>query len=371
MLRFFTPRRLAILALAALALPFALAGCGDSVRSVDPSITYPGFEGTYHPDARLYAWPDIPTEVYEYADLGTPGPSEADTLLRVEQVYRTGPGAVQTMLLDGSAASGFEFFHAASNGGLQPMRDYVVNSPRKWLDSHWELYELTDSSPTGYAPSTYVARGLLAGTSTSASPLSNAAQLTASTTKSLVYTGSLFPQRADSNFTMSWLPVTGAVGYWIHVYQFRSDALGQEYIESGTPRPIWNGKVRDQFVGYVAAPATEYKLGTAGAQVVTYKPPIAGQVYVVRVTAIDGNGQVIACPGTDFSRLTVSADGSILNVTGASFSIIQFEGGWRIFSLGASLVNPGGTPSAPNLSRLPAGTSALAPALFPGTHGRR
>lgn len=364
MFRFFTPRRALFLALAALALPFVVAGCGNTISNVDPSLTYPDFQGTFNPDARLYGWPDTPTEIRYFADLGTPGPSQGDTLLEVETRYRTGPGAVQMMLLDGSAASGFEFYRAASNGGLQPMRDYVVNAPRKWLDSHWELYELTDTSPSGYSPATYVARGLLAGYATTASPLTNETQLATTTTRTLQYTGALFPARADSNFTMQWTPVTGATGYWLHVYQFRSDALGDEYVLSGTPSPVWNGKVRDQFVGYVAASTTQYKLGTPGALVLTYKPPISGQVYMVRVTAVNAQGQVIASPGTDLSHLTVSSEGAILNVTGAGFAIFQEEGRWRIFSLGAAIVNPGGTATGPNRAIRPPG--ALGVTLYPG-----
>lgn len=348
MTRFFTPRVLLALALAALALPVALAGCSRKITSADAG--YMQLEGVPDPDAQLMVWPDTPTEVRYFADLGTPGPSESDTLLDIVTVHRSGPGVVQSMLLDGGAASGFEFFRRATNGGFQPMRDYVVNAPRKWLDSHWELYELTDGHPSGFSPPTYVARGLLAGSTTSNSPLTNAAQLTATTTASLVYSGALFPARSDTNFTMSWGAVPGAAGYWVHVYQFRPDATNDELIASATPSPVWNGKVRDQFVGYVAAPATSYKLGTPGARVLTYKPPISGQVYLVRVTAVDAQGQVVAYSGTDLSRLDVDVEGRILNVTGAGYEVVQEEGRWKVFSLGASPVNPGGVATGPNFA---------------------
>lgn len=364
--RFLHPRALLVLALAALALPAALAGCSKKITSVDAGYTQ--LEGTPDPDAQLMVWPDQPIEIRYYTDLGTPGPSEADTLLAVEQTYRTGPGAVQSMLLDGSHSSGFEFFRRAANGGFEPMRDYVVNAPRKWLDSHWELYELTDTSPSGFSPATYVARGLLAGSTTRNSPLTNAAQLAGATTRSLVYTGNLFPARSDTNFTMSWGAVTGATGYWIHVYQFRPDASTNEVIASSSPSPVWNGKVRDQFVGYVAAPATSYKLGSAvdGVRVLTYKPPISGQVYLVRVSAVDANGQLIATSGTDLSHLTVSPDGRIENVFGASYQVVQEEGRWKIFSLGASAVNPGGVATGPNFAMPAPGGGTIHAASRPG-----
>jgi len=368
MTRFFTPRVLLALALAALALPVALAGCSKKITSADAGYTQ--LEGIPDPSAQLMVWPDIPTEVRYYDDLGTPGPSESDTLLEVVKVYRTGPGAVQSMLLDGGLASGFEFFRRASNGGFQPMRDYVVNAPRKWLDSHWELYELTDTQPSGFSPPTYLARGLLAGSTTANSPLTNAAQLTATTTASLVYSGALFPARSDTNFTMSWGAVPGAVGYWLHVYQFRPDASNDELIASATPSPVWSGKVRDQFVGYVAAPATSYKLGTPGANVLTYKPPISGQVYLVRVTAVDGQGQLIAFSGSDLSRLTVDADGHLQNVTGAGYQVLQEEGRWKVFSLGASPVNPGGVATGPNFALPGPGGGTMYAGTQPGAGSR-
>ncbi|MCC6349458.1 MAG: hypothetical protein IT347_07695 [Candidatus Eisenbacteria bacterium] len=365
MTRFLTPRVLLALALAALALPFALAGCARKITSVDAAYTQ--LEGTPDPEAQLMVWPDMPTYVYYYLDRGTAGPSESDSLVSTESVYRNGPGAVQTMLLDGGNGSGFEFFRRASNGGFEPMRDYIVNAPRKWLDSHWELYELTDSRPSGFSPATYMARGLLAGATTTRSPLTNPARLTGATTSSLVYTGQAFPAKADSNFTMSWGAIAGAAGYWLHVYQFRPSALNAEYVLSGTPRPVWNGLVRDQFVGYVAAPATSYKLGSpTGARVLTYSPPISGQVYLVRVTAVDADGQVIAWIGSDFSGLRVDAEGHVQGVFGGSFMVSQEEGRWKIFPLGANAVNPGGVATGPNMIRMPDGST-----LYTGSDARR
>lgn len=349
MLRFFTPRRLVILALAALTLPIALAGCSKKVTSVDADYTE--LEGTPDPLAQLYIWPDVSTEVHYYDDLGTPGPSESDTLLGVERVYRSGPGVVRTMLLDGGLGSGFEYFRRSPNGAYAPMRDYVVTMPHKWLESHWELYELTDTHPSGYAPATYQARGQLEGVPTTTSPLSNAARLTTTTENTMVYTGNPFPARADTNFTMSWAPVAGAAGYWMHVMQFRSTATTDEIIQSATPAPVWNGRVKDQFVGYVAAPTTSYKLGGPGALVLTYTPPISGQNYLVRITAVDAQGQVIAFIGTNLDDIRVDAEGHILGSTGGGFGTIQGDGFWRIFPLGCAIVNPGGVSGAPNMVR--------------------
>jgi hypothetical protein len=264
---------------------------------------------------------------------------------------------VRTMLLDGGLGSGFDYFRRSPNGAYAPMRDYVVGLPHKWLESHWELYELTDTRPSGYTPATYQARGRIEGVATTSSPLSNEARVTGPTLNTMVYTGEAFPARSDTNFTMSWAPVTGAVGYWMHVMQFRSTATTDELIQSATPAPVWNGRVKDQFVGYIAAPATSYKLGTPGAMVLTYSPPLSGQNYLVRITAVDAQGQVIAFIGTNLDNIRVDAEGHILGATGGGFGTVQGDGFWRVFPLGAAVVNPGGTSGAPNMARTADGFS--------------
>jgi hypothetical protein len=317
-----TPRRIALFAIAALALPVVLSGCAKKITSADAG--YVKLEGTPNPDARLTVWPDQPNTRWFYTDLGPPGPSPEDTLLLRASVYRSGPGAYQVLLLDGSDASGFEMFRRASNGGFEPMRDFVLNSPRKWLDSHWELYQLTDGAPSGFSPPTYMGRGLLAGMTTALSPLTNPAVVAANVDTNLKYIGDINP--VDSLFTMAWEPVAGAAGYWLHVYQFRSDTGQEELVESGSPSPVWNGKVRDYFVGWVDASVNSYRLGDPGALVLTRKAPLRGQVYLVRITALNAQGEVISY------------------MTG-SRGFIQEDGRWSIFPLAGQLVNPGGHAS--------------------------
>lgn len=340
MFRFLTPRRLALLALAALALPVALAGCGKQVTSAD--ATYTTLEGVQNPDSRLMVWPNEPNTVWIWQDEGQPGPTVDDDFLKsTEHVYRGGAGTYQSMLLDGTLASGFEMYRRAGNGGYEPMRDYVLTAPRKWLDSQWELYELNDASPSSFSPPTYQGRGLLEGTVTARSPLTNAARVTAMVDTSLKYLGNVAP--IDSLFLMEWTSIPGAAGYWIHVYQFRADASNQEVVESGTPSPVWNGKVRDNLVAYVAAPATQYRFGDPGALVLTETPPIRGQVYLVRITAIDPEGQIISY------------------MAGAN-GFLQEEGQWKIFPLAATQVIPG--RHSPALAAAPARLRPGAPGTF-------
>jgi hypothetical protein len=299
--RFLTPRRLALAAVLALGAVAALTGCAKKVTTVDAGYTT--LEGRPNANSMLFAWQDSPTLVTIYTDLGTPGPSpdpdnEPDTVLTVEPNYDIGPGVVHLELLDGTQANGFQFYRRSSNGGLESLTDYVLGPVAKWLSTDWELYSFSDRTPGSWSPPTYVGRGLLGGAVTTSSPLSNIVQINpVRPTPTIVFDDVVHASRtpSDSLFPMSWNSIPGAAGYWIDVYQWKAIATVEEKLRSGTPSPVWPGNANHYFVGYVAgAGNTVYKLGSPGATVYTFKPPIRGQVYYARITAVDAAGNVIA-----------------------------------------------------------------------------
>ena len=109
-------------------------------------------------------------------------------------------------------------------------------------------------------------------------------------------------QPNDSLFRMTWTPVAGAAGYWVHVFQYRSDATQDERVRAGSPSPVFNGKVRDYLIAYVPGTTNSFKLGaTSGAEVLTRRLTIFGQVYQVRVSAVDNDGQLIGFSHGDTS----------------------------------------------------------------------
>ena len=336
MLRFFTPGRLALLALGALALPLVRAGCGKKVTSSDASYTR--VEGTPDANARLVSWPDTPTGFIEVADLGGIGPTEEDTLLAEYVVFRTGPGTQRLMVLDGTKASGYQLLRRAQNGGYEKLRDFTVQSSRKWLASQWEVYESFDYAPSGFWPPTYVGRGLVGGVATMQSPLTNTAEseMPMADLQVIDYAGNRAP--VDSLFTMEWTPVTGAAGYWIHVYQFSSAATDEEKLLSGSPSPIWNGLVNDFLVAFVPAGTTTYRYGDPGAEILLKRAPLRGQSYLVRIAAVDANGQLVGA-------------------TLGDIGFRQGDGFYDFYPVGAFTVNPGS--HAPALRPVPAGLSRL------------
>lgn len=275
---------LAVLGIAAL----ALAGCSKKITRVDSAYTQP--EGTPSADARLVIYPDVPVQIEVWGDVLPPGRGPEDTIQTVELRYLSGPGTIHGTIFDGTPASGYQVMRRESNGGFLAIEDFVLPPIRRWLQSQWEAYQFTDADPSGFSPATYLGRGVVAGVVTQSSPLTNRGLLTSGTVDTLRYLGNRAP--LDSLITMKWQPVAGAVGYWMQIYQLIGS--NAEKLLSASPAPISTVKTRENFVGYIAAPADSFKIGQTTAQIFTYVPLISGIEYFVRVSAVDSQGRMIA-----------------------------------------------------------------------------
>ncbi len=280
--------------IAAIALSALATGCAERITEVDASYTTP--EGTADGSARLMLWADTPVPISTFSDVGNPpGPSDGDVLVGIEPLYRNGQGSVVSMLIDGSDANGFQMLRRAQNGGLEPLSDFVVQPTRKWVATQWESYRLIDRTPSGYSPASYIARGLVGGAITSASPLSNEAQVTRSTVPATLQFTANTATRGDSLIQLQWAPVTDAVGYWLHVYQFRSDATQDDRLDAAAPRPVFDGRVRDNLVAFVDSSVTSYRMGVSTTGIrLAYSPALIGRQYEVRITAVGANGELLA-----------------------------------------------------------------------------
>jgi hypothetical protein len=293
-------RRIAPFA-AVILMALALAGCAKKVTNVDASYT--ALEGQPSTDARLIVYPDAPITVNTYTDNVPEGPGldgnpgEEDVILSTEQVYAA-PGVLHGLILDGTPASGYQVLRRESNGGFAQLKDYVLTPVASFLDSQWEAYVFDDTRPSGFSPPSYAGRGVVAGTVTPASPLTNVSELVSrSEIPDLRYTGktgkiNLPGESPDSNLAMSWEAVPGAAGYWIQVHQFMGGS--EEQLLAAAPAPFIPVNVRNFFVGYVAAPATEYKIGETGAVVLMRRTMLNGVEYLVRISAVNDRGELIA-----------------------------------------------------------------------------
>lgn len=323
------------------ALVVAAAGCSKKVANDQIGqllVDYP--EGTRATGAStpsdLVVWPDVPVEVEETWS------SFRDSL--VYDAYRTGFGAMQGVIVDYVQSTGYQLFRQEEGGGYRQFADFAVRAARRWADRSYyagpqgvqvlnpgQLFAFADRGPNSLALKAYVARGVISGLSSTTSPLTNRGSTPDSTTiPPLLYTGVIAPP--DSLIPMSWEAISGAASYWVHIYQKRADInSADDAIGIAQPSPVAQGQVRDLFLGHFPGAITAYKLGDpppAGSRILVYRVLPGLQEVLVRVSAVDAEGRMIASTGSLGDRDSVRER-------------IGNEDRVRKFLLGATRVTPG------------------------------
>ncbi len=284
-------RRIAALAALA-AVVLAMAGCSKNV-TVDPGYTSP--EGRYDANARLIVYGDVPIDYTSYLDIMPPGPDPTDSLLGQGQVDVL-PGARMGLILDGTPASGYQVLRRESNGGFAPLQDFVVTPAAKFLDSQWEAYPFQDLHPSGFTPPTYLGRGMVQGEITRTSPLTNLGELTLSRPVPIVIPYPVTDSTMGGPGGLRWKQVPGATGYWLQIYQYKGGALQQFY--ASAPAPMVTSQVRTYHVAYIPATPTandsiNYQIGMPGVLVLTNRVIVNNVDYLVRVSAVNAQGEMI------------------------------------------------------------------------------
>ena len=317
------PRPVTAVRLGLVLLALAAAGCAKKV-TVDQldhlPVAFP--EGRRDSLERtpsdLVVWPDIPIMVLETW-------SNGDTI--AYPARRTGPGAMQGLIVDYVGATGYQLFRhegPESAGGYRQYDDFALTPFKRYADRDYyaapqgtvvlppaQLFAFSDAVPTASSLKSYVGRAVLSGLSSASYPLTNLGE-TPDTTDipPLLYTGKTEPisdppnpnTPPDSLLELSWETIPRAAGYWVHIYQKRGDIqVSEEAIAIAQPAPIALGKVRDLFVAYFPAPITAYKLGDplpAGCRVLVYRVLQGLQEVLIRVSAVDSRGRMIATTGS-------------------------------------------------------------------------
>jgi len=297
---------------ALLALALA-AGCEKRPTGYDPNPNTP--EGVYAPDAQLLVYRNAALRVMvrDYAS------TNVDSVVVGATAF---PGSTEMpllKLLDGTAANTFEMFRRNGGGKFERTTDYDLQSEAKYLNAHYESFSTTDPAPGSFAPSSYMARGLLAGgAATHQSPLSNESRLTATDVLPITYNGDLQP--LDSLFTISWVGVPGAVGYWVHIYE--KPIAGGDRLTSSLPAPIAYITAADEFIGYrpgnSPGSSVQFKLGDTSLLTLKYVPALLGHEYYVRVSGVNSDGQIMAQTPGNLDSLNLSADLAYLAPPGYS-----------------------------------------------------
>ena len=293
----------AVLALGALALA---AGCEKRPTGFAPNPNAP--EGTPSSEARLLAYHDLalPVLARDY------GSKNIDSVKVGAQAFAGAPTMPLLLLLDGTPANSYELYRRDGGGKFQRTGDYPLQSVAKFVNVGYEAFFSTDPTPGTFAPPTYLGRGLVDGVASHASPLSNEGRLPLLDVQPITYNGEHEP--FDSLFVVSWVGVTGATGYWIHIYE-KPIASGERLLSS-LPAPIAYVTAGDLFLGFRAGNnpggSVQFRLGDTGLLTLKSRPPLLGHDYLVRVTAVDADGQVIAQTPGDLDSLSLSPDVAFL-----------------------------------------------------------
>jgi len=281
----------------------ALAGaCEKQPTGYDPDPNRP--EGVTTTQAKLVAYRNqaLRVMIRDYAS------TNIDSVVVGVSAF---PGATTMPLLllfDQTQSNQFEIYRRDGGGRFQRTTDFDLDSHFKYISAGVETYFTTDPQPGSYQQPTYLGRGVLNGIAKHQSPLSNEAHMLQTDLPPILYNGELFP--LDSLFTLSWVAVNGAAGYWIHAYE-RPIAAGQR-LTSSIPAPLSYQVSSDLLIGYLdgnnPGGAMTYKLGSPGLLTLKSTAPLLGHEYVVRITAVDPTGQVIAQTPGDLDSTAMSAD---------------------------------------------------------------
>jgi len=327
-------RSLRSLAVTAVSLAVAAAsgtGCAKKLP-VGPAgsglVAYP--EGTRdsleRTPSEMIVWPDVSLTVDETSTDTTVIPTRSFI------VYRSAPGVMHGLIVDYSQADAYQMFREEEGGGYRAFADFSISATRRWSDRIYygapggalvlppgQIFLFSDRAPSPLLLRSYVGRVVMGDLTGAGFPLTNRAAAPETTVIApILYTGltgfpgdpDTGPAPPDSLLALSWQSVPGAAAYWVHIYQKRADIRGSgDAIAIAHPSPVATGKVRDLFVGYFPAPRTSYKLGDpvpAGCRVLVYRVLQGLQEVLIRVSAVDANGRLIAITGSAGDRDAVS-----------------------------------------------------------------
>ena len=287
-----------VVALGALALA---AGCEKRPTGFDPTPNSP--EGVSSPDVHLIAYRNATLRVLvrDYAS------TNLDSVAVGDQAFIGAPTMPLLLVLDGTPANVFEMYRRDDGGRFVRTTDFPIQSKFKYVNAGFEEFFTTDPVPGRFSPSSYLARGLLDGVATHASPLSNESRLSQPDVLPITYNGDHQP--LDSLFVISWVGVPGAVGYWIHA--FEKPIAGGQRLQMALPSPIAYLTAGDLLIGYYAGnnpnAQIQYRLGQPLFKLKS-TAPLLGRDYYIRISGVDSTGQVIAMTPGDLDSLALSAD---------------------------------------------------------------
>jgi hypothetical protein len=273
-------------------------------------------EGVRSQASTLIAWVDQPTTGFVYKDSAPADPDTTDPLLTTLTFERYSPNVIHGMIIDNTEANAFQMFRREPGGGVRKFTNYNAPRTRQWMPSQYEAYHFVDIAPSNFQPSTYIARGIVAGVVNPQSPLTNLATINPAPLVNIrlkaiwwnkkvtdIADGPIF-RNSNGTITpkikLSWNDVPGAARYLVQVFEYRGDLrTNDERILSGTPAPFYDGQATEDFMGFVPGGVDQMFVGDStlaappGVAVFQIKPFATGVPLIVRMAALDNSGRMI------------------------------------------------------------------------------
>jgi hypothetical protein len=267
-----------------------LAAGGCSKKTVAPA-SQPVPEGQQNSELVMMGWHEQGSVWFAVTDPGTPDNSGDDVLSTVGIDYFADPDGVRTTTLDVSASNSLEAMRVGADGNVAPLFDFLLPATVRAIGQHFDTYDFEDFS----APATpqYFGRGVLNGTVTTASPVSNSAGAFPTCDETMNFIPQPIGSPGDSVLDVSFEEDARAAFYVVEI----SDASGVvgtgdvftiERRTRGIPSPLLAGQ-RPLNSAIILMPAGT---GLAGFHV-TFSTRAFPLFFHIRVTAIDAQGRMV------------------------------------------------------------------------------
>ena len=295
-----------------------LTSCSDNITPVAP-----GEASGPSSQVVLFGVQDQSVSMFVMLDPGTPTETFDDHLIGGSTVTFGGDTTSAILqILDSTPANSMRPYRREGGSQFTRFLDYDVQASDRNLRTNVDTYLLRD--PEGkFGVSEYLATGIVNGFETPSSPVSNHVIPWGHVTESLVL--SISRLQRDSVLAISFTPDPRAVVYVLERYSFGTVSTSRDLgIISSLPLPV---ALTHQFstVSFVL-PGQETQI-----RIPLYRVPFQKNQFpltnVVRMTAIDADGRVVARSQPDFVQRPLGRDD-------ANNNIYELDplGGWVITS---------------------------------------
>lgn len=293
-----------------------LTGCSSKVDPVGP-----GESSAASSDVILFGVQDQAVTSFTLSDPGTPTDPFDDRLLSTATTTFGGDTTSAILqILDASPANSMRPYRREGASTFTRFLDFDVQANDRNLRTGIDTYLLRD--PTGvFGVSEYLATGLVNGLETTRSPASNKVVPWGHVTESLVL--SISRVQRDSVMSISFTPDPRAVIYVLEGYSFNNVQTSRDLgVLSSFPLPVAMPHQISQVRFILPGQETQIRIPL-------YRVPFQKNQFpvtlVMRMTAIDANGRVVARSAPDFVQRPLGRDD-------ANNNIYELDplGGWTI-----------------------------------------